>query len=204
MSLCLKRSGWLIAFDVRLPARRVAQDVLHYRRRVIQPVGVVPDSMLHRDILLVSRVSGVPAGIGGFDFAGSEAARRVVRWNRVNDRVLLESISFAAVADDSLPISLSVRNNNFPPILASFPIQAFTRDSSSYVIDVTDFFGGDTPAIAGLNAAQRRQYQIRRFDPARSYVSGIRSFPINVEVRQVQTFDAAEPPGDRTGNTISQ
>jgi hypothetical protein len=163
----------------------------------------VPDSMLHRDILLVSRVSGVPAGIGGFDFAGSEAARRVVRWDRVNDRVLLESISFAAVADDSLPISLSVRNNNFPPILASFPIQAFTRDSASYVIDVTDFFGGDTPAIAGLNAAQRRQYQIRRFDPARSYVSGIRSFPINVEVRQVQTFDAAEPPGDRTGNTIS-
>jgi len=163
----------------------------------------VPDSLLHRDILLVSRVSGVPAGIGGFDFAGSEAARRVVRWDRVNDRLQLQSISYAAVADDSLPISLSVHNNNYSPILASFPIQAFTRDSNSYVIDVTDFFGGDTPAIAGLNAAQRRQYQVRRFDPARSYVSGIRSFPINVEVRQVQTFDAAEPPGDRTGNTIS-
>ena len=42
----------------------------------------VPDSLLHRDILLVSRVSGVPAGIGGFDFAGSEAARRVVRERR--------------------------------------------------------------------------------------------------------------------------
>ena len=163
----------------------------------------VPDSLLHRDILLVSRVSGVPAGIGGFDFAGSEAARRVVRWDRVSDRLLLQSISFAAVADDSLPISISVHNNNYSPILASFPIQAFTRDSTSYVIDVTDFFGGDTPAIAGLNAAQRRQYQVRRFDPARSYVSGIRSFPINVEVRQVQTFDAAEPPGDRTGSTIS-
>jgi hypothetical protein len=163
----------------------------------------VPDSLLHRDILLVSRVSGVPAGIGGFDFAGSEAARRVVRWDRVNDRLQLQSISFAAVADDSLPISISVRNNNYSPILASFPIQAFTRDSTSYVIDVTDFFGGDTPAIAGLNAVQRRQYQVRRFDPARSYVSGIRSFPINVEVRQVQTFDAAEPPGDRTGSTIS-
>jgi hypothetical protein len=163
----------------------------------------VPDSLLRRDILLVSRVSGVPAGIGGFDFAGSEAARRVVRWDRVNDRLQLQSISFAAVADDSLPISISVRNNNYSPILASFPIQAFTRDSTSYVIDVTDFFGGDTPAIAGLNAAQRRQYQVRRFDPARSYVSGIRSFPINVEVRQVQTFDAAEPPGDRTGSTIS-
>jgi hypothetical protein len=163
----------------------------------------VPDSLLNRDILLVSRIAGVPAGSGGIAFAGNEVARRVVRWSKVNDRLNLRSISFAAVADDSLPISTSVRENNYSPILAAFPIQAFTRDSTSYVVDVTDFFGGDTPGISGLNAAQRRQYQVRRFDPARSYVSSVRAFPINVEVRQVQTFDAAEPPGDRSGSTIS-
>ena len=33
---------------------------------------------------------------------------------------------------------------------------------------------------------------MRRLDPARSYVSSVRSFPINVEVRHVQTFDAAD------------
>ena len=95
------------------------------------------------------------------------------------------------------------RASNYSPILAAFPIQAYTRDSTGYVLDVTDFFSGDTPGISGLNAAQRRQYQVRRLDPARSYVSGVRSFPINVEVRHVQTFDAAEPPGDRGGGTIS-
>jgi hypothetical protein len=163
----------------------------------------VPDSLLNRDILFVSRISGVPAGTGGFNFAGDEAARRVVRWSKVNDRINLQSISYAAVADDSLPISISVRSNNFPPILAAFPVQAYTKDSTGYVIDVTDFFGGDTPAISGLSAAERRQYQVRRFDQARSYVSSVRTFPINVEVRQVQTFDAGEPPGDRTGSTIS-
>ena len=31
----------------------------------------------------------VPAGMGGFAFAGSEAARRVVRWSKVNDRLNL-------------------------------------------------------------------------------------------------------------------
>jgi hypothetical protein len=163
----------------------------------------VPDSLLDRDMLLVSRVSGVPAGSGGIEFAGDEVARRVVRWSRINERVNLASVSYAAVADDSLPISISVRNNNYSPILAAFPIQAFTRDSTGYVIDVTDFFGGDTPAISGLSAAQRRQYQVRRFDQARSFISGVRSFPINVEVRQVQTFDAGEPPGDRSGSTIT-
>ena len=164
----------------------------------------VPDSLLNRDILFVTRSAALPAGAaGGTDFAGSEAARRVVRWNRVNDRIQLNSISFAAFADDTLPIAISVRNNNYPPILAAFPIQAFTRDSNSYVIDVTDFFSGDTPAMSGMSDAERRTYQVRRLDPARSYVSSVRAFPINVEVRQVQTFDAGAPPGDRTSGTMS-
>ena len=163
----------------------------------------VADSTMGRDYLLVSRLAGVPAGTGGFQSAGSSVNERMVRWERVGDRVLLRSISVGAVADDSLPIARSVRENNYAPILASFPIQAFARDSNAYVLDVTDFFGGDTPALSGLSAAQRRTYGVRRFDTARSYVSGIRAFPLNVEVRHVQTFDASDPPGDRAGGTVS-
>ena len=163
----------------------------------------VADSTMGRDYLLVSRLAGVPAGTGGFQSAGSSVNERMVRWERLGDRVLLRSISVDAVADDSLPIARSVRENNYAPILASFPIQAFARDSNAYVLDVTDFFGGDTPALSGLNAAQRRTYGVRRFDTARSYVSGVRAFPINVEVRHVQTFDASDPPGDRSGGTVS-
>src|SRR4029078_7933582 len=73
----------------------------------------------------------------------------------------------------------------------------------AYVIYVADFFGGDTPGISGLTAAQRRQYQVRRLDPARSYINTVKSFPLNIEVRHTQTFDAAEPPSDRSGGTIS-
>lgn len=163
----------------------------------------LPDSLIRRDFLLVSRISGVPSNLGGFTSSGQSLEERVVRWQRIGDRVLLRSISFNAFADDSLPIALSVASNNFGPILASFPVAAYTRDSSGYVLDITDFFGGDTPAISGLDAAQRRQYQVRRFDTGRSYVSGVRAFPTNVEVRHVQTFDAAAAPSDASANTIS-
>lgn len=163
----------------------------------------VPDSLLGRDFLLVSRIAGVPTGFGGFTSSGTSLEERVVRWQKVGDRMLLRSISFAAVADDSLPIAVSVASNNFAPIIASLPIQAYTRDSSSAVLDVTDFFGGDTPAISGLDAAQRRQYQVRRFDASRSFVSSVRAFPTNVEVRHVQTFDAGAAPSDASANTIS-
>jgi hypothetical protein len=163
----------------------------------------VPEAMLGRDWLLVSRISGVPAGAGGFLSAGSSVSERMVRFERLNNNLHLKSISVDAVADESLPIARSVSQNNFAPILSSFPIAAFGKENTSYVIDVTDFFTGDTPALSGLSAAQRRTYGVRRFDTARSYLSDIRAFPINIEVRHVQTFDASDPPGDRTGGAVS-
>ena len=163
----------------------------------------VPDSLVGRDFLMVTRIAGVPAGSGGFQSAGSSLNERMIRWERVAERVLLRSISTDAVADDSLPIARSVAQNNYPAIIGAFPIAAFTRDSNAYVIDVTDFFSSDNPATSGLNADQRRAYGVRRFDPARSYVSSVRGFPINIEVRQVQTFDAATPPSDRNGATVT-
>ena len=163
----------------------------------------VPDSLMGRDFLMVTRVAGVPAGAGGFQSAGSSLNERVVRWEHISDRVLLKSISVAAVADDSLPIAMSVAQNNYPAIVGAFPVAAIARDSNAYVIDVTDFFATDNPATSGLSADARRTYGVRRYDAARSYISSMRGFPINIEVRQVQTFDAATPPGDRNGATVT-
>ena len=164
----------------------------------------MPDSAQQREFLMVSRISGVPEGGSGMAFAGSSVVERVIRFERVSDRVVVRSQGYRSVADDSLPIALSVARNNFTPVLASFPIQAYGRDSASFVLDVTDFFAGDTPAISGVTAAERTQWGVRRFDAARSWISGIRAFPINVEVRHVQTFDAASAPGsDRAAATVS-
>ena len=163
----------------------------------------VADSILGRDQLLVSRIAGVPAGVGGFISAGTSLNERLVRFERVGDRVVLRAISTSAYADDSLAIAISVRVNNVGAVLAAFPVQAFGKDSASVVLDVTDFFSGDTPALSGLSAAERRTYQVRRFDPARSSLDAIKSFPLNVEVSHTQTFDAGAPPSDADAATIT-
>ena len=163
----------------------------------------VADSILGRDQLLVSRIAGVPAGVDGFISAGTSLNERLVRFERAGDRVLLRAISTNAYADDSLAIAISVRVNNVGAVLAAFPILAFGKDSASYVLDVTDFFSGDTPALSGLSAAERRTYQVRRFDPARSSLDAIKSFPMNVEVSHTQTFDAGAPPSDADAATIT-
>ncbi len=163
----------------------------------------VPDSLARRDFLFVSRIAGVPANFGGFTSAGSSVEERVIRWERQGERLLMRALDFTSYADDSLPIAISVASNNVGAIIASFPIQAFGRDSATFVIDVTDFFAGDTPGISGLSPAQRRQYQVRRLDPARSFINNVKSFPQNIEVRHTQTFEAGEPPSDQTSASIT-
>ncbi|MDP2957245.1 MAG: zinc-dependent metalloprotease [Longimicrobiales bacterium] len=163
----------------------------------------IPDSLLEADMLLISRIAGVPAAMGGFLSAGMSVNEQMVRWERQGNQVLLRKYATQAVAADSLPIYTSVADNNFAPVLASFPIQAFGADSATLVVDVTDFYKGDTPAISGLTPAQRRNYQVRRLDPARSYLNWARSFPLNVNVRHTQTYDAGLPPSDAETSTIS-
>lgn len=163
----------------------------------------IPDSLLGRDMLLISRIAGVPSDMGGFLSAGTSVNEQLVRWERVEDRILLRREGTRAVADQELPIWRSVAANNFAPVLAAFPVQAIGRDSTSTVVDVTDFYKGDTPAISGLSPAQRRSYQVRRLDPARSYIEYGRSYPQNVNVRHVLTYEAGEPPSAEETGTIS-
>jgi hypothetical protein len=163
----------------------------------------IPDSLVGRDLLLVTRAAGVPPEFGGFLPAGVSLREQVLRFERRGDRMLVRKIFFEQVADDSLPIQRSVMRNNLPPVLASFDVQAVGLDSATTVVDVTDFFAGDTPALAGLSAAMRREYQVRRLDPARSFVTRMSAYPENVEVRHTQTFEAGQPPSDPDAATIT-
>ena len=163
----------------------------------------IPDSLLGRDMLLISRVAGVQAGMGGFLPAGAAVNRQMVRFEKSGERVLLRKYSGEAVADDTLAISMAVESNYFAPILASFDVEARGPDDSTTLVDVTDFFQGDTPAISGLRPAQRRQYQVRRLDSDRSFVGRVRSYPLNINLRHTLTYDAGAPPSDEQANTIS-
>jgi hypothetical protein len=163
----------------------------------------IPDSLFGEDMLLVTRIGRVPSGFGGFIVSGTKVAEQVLRWERRDDTVLLRKISFSQVAEDSLPIYESVVRNNFAPILAAFDIEAVGPEGTTVVIDVTDFYAGDTPALSGLSAAQRRTYEVRRLDAARSFINYARSYPLNVDVRHTLTFEATGAPADANTGTIS-
>jgi hypothetical protein len=99
----------------------------------------IPVSKLNKEMLLVSRISRTPS-VG---YGGEENNTEVIRWEQKYEKILLRTISYVNVAADSSPIARAVRAANFEEVIRAFPIQAYTKDSSAIVIDVTDMFLSD-------------------------------------------------------------
>jgi hypothetical protein len=67
----------------------------------------IPNKLLDKDMLLVSRLSKLPSNLGGYVNAGSETNEQLVIWQRFQDKILIKLKSYSAVANDSfLSVSL--------------------------------------------------------------------------------------------------
>ncbi len=158
----------------------------------------IPKLKLGREMLLVTRVAKTPQ-IG---YGGEESNTELVRWERKFDRVLLRAVSYVNVAADSLPIAKAVHAANFEEIIASFPIQCLSKDSSAVVIDVSPLFSTDI-GILTPPKSQRDQYKMSSLSADRSYIDYVHSYPTNIEVENVLTFAADAAPQNPSSRTIS-
>lgn len=163
----------------------------------------IPDSVLEREILLVSRIKSTVENLN-FGGAGMESRpEQVIRWQKNGNRILMRSVSHNNVADPDLPIYQSVRNNNFEPIVMSFEIKAFSKDTGAYVIDVKDLFTSDIDMIGPLSASQRKDFEIKSLDKTRSLITRMKSFPLNVEISHILTYNAGKAPANAVTGSMS-
>ena len=159
----------------------------------------VPDSLMNREMLMVTRIAKTANGIG---FGGGKTNTQVLRWQRKGKKVLLRVVSHNVVADTILPVHEAVVNSNFEPVLFSFPIKAFNKDTTSVVIDATSLFSTDVKPL-GFPQFYRSRYKISRMDKDRSYIDRVSSYPENLEVRHVKTYFASKPPSNGSVGSIS-
>ena len=159
----------------------------------------IPDSILGRELLMVSRVSKAQAELA---YGGEKVNTQVLRWRRRGDELLLRVASYEKTADAQDPVYQAVQNSSFEPILKSFSIEAFNEDSTGVVINATDLYASDVPSM-GLPQSAREEYQVRRLDEDRTYLNGVESFPKNTDVEVILTYDAQDPPSSEQTGTIS-
>ncbi len=163
----------------------------------------IDSSLLQREILVVSRISGHVKGLN-FGGAGMKSRpQQVIRWEKQDNHLLLRSVSYNSVASFEDPIYESVRNNNFEPIVERFKVEAISPDSNAYVIDVSKFFTSDVPMIGPLSSEQQKRFKIKGMDKERSFIKQVNAYPSNVEVRHVLTFKGDELPDNQITQTLS-
>ncbi len=167
----------------------------------------IPKDILEREVLVVSRIAGTVKGLN-FGGAGMKSRpQQVIRWQKVNDQILLRSVSYSSVASYEEPIYNSVKSNNTEPIIMAFDIKAIKKDTSkveqSYVIDVKSLFTTDVEMIGALSSFQRGRFGIRRLDSKRSMIASMRAFPENVEIRHILTYEGSKLPANYLTNTLT-
>ncbi|HYT76942.1 MAG TPA: zinc-dependent metalloprotease, partial [Vicinamibacterales bacterium] len=148
----------------------------------------VPKEQLGREFLWVSQIKSTTLGAGQ---GGQAAGNRVVRWERRGDRVFLRSVSYEITADPQTPISRAVHDANYDPIVMSFNIEALGKNDAP-VIEVTRLFTTDVTEFSG-----RTRVRARTFDQSRSFIDRTATFPQNIEVEAIQTYN--NPPDDGAG-----
>ncbi len=150
----------------------------------------IPKKELGKDFLWVTQIKRTVAGAGT---GGQAGGNRVVRWDLVNNRVLLKLIDYRIVADPSKPIARAVADANNPAIIRAFQVAALSP-SGDPVIDVTTLFSTD---VAELSV--RGRVGGRGLDGSRTFVEKVVSFPENINIEVTQTFIVAQADGAAGG-----
>jgi hypothetical protein len=194
------KKGGIQPFDKVITSDAVSDDGLFNIHRIDKKYFFeIPNDLLERDMLMVTRIAKTASGIG---FGGGKTNTQMLRWERVQDQINLRIISTIVTAADSLPIAEAVENSNFAPILASFPIEALSKDSTGVVIEATGLLTKDIKPL-GLPQRNRTQYRVTRLDNERSYVERVSSYPENIELRHVKTYFAGNSPSASADGSIS-
>jgi hypothetical protein len=138
----------------------------------------IPAGELGKDFVITTVLAGTPAGIG---INGTLGPDRVIRFERRENRIFMRDINYNNVSTDSTresPRAMSLIQ--FYPILATFNVEAYGKDSAS-VVEVTRMFTGGIQEFAG--GGQRVAV-----DATRSFIEKFAAFSRNVNVTATQTF----------------
>ncbi|KQK26374.1 hypothetical protein AR438_06285 [Chryseobacterium aquaticum] len=151
----------------------------------------IPDAMLKKEFLLVTRLTKAAAGMrtGTSGYAGDQIGQQVIAFEKgPKDKILLRSISHVDYAKDSTSdMYNSVTRNNVQSIIKAFDVKAYGIKKNSTVIEVTDVLNSDNELTA-FSVWSKDSYRVGAFQKDMSFVNFVKSFPTNIEVNTTKTF----------------
>lgn len=170
---------------------------------------VLPKAAFSRLFLWYSETVAVPTGVVDHLYLGGS----VVQFERHGDKVFIRDLTagFGNRSGDQQapelgqdagtkidPIAISVRRANEPAVVAVLSVVA-AEDDGRVLIDISGLFSSDIDFMSARSQAVLAGMTPAQVNPAASYITSIRVFPENFNVRTHLTFlakpkDPIAPP----------
>ena len=163
----------------------------------------IPDSLIGRLFLTVTRFTTTPAGYG--KYGGEELREQTVYFEVSPDgkNLFLKSDIIYSKADTLDAINKAVNNSTSNPIIQSFKLET-GAPANHYKINVGNFLLSENSFSLDKETKQNLGIAAMMGDGA-TYVESVHSYPINVEVKTVRTYfsNSDRLPSADVTNTIS-
>ncbi|MBE9598627.1 zinc-dependent metalloprotease [Pedobacter sp. MC2016-24] len=147
----------------------------------------IPDSLLNRYILAVTRYVAMPQGAGSF--GGEKANEQTVYFEKGNgNKIFLRAVVYRQdVKDEQQQISRAVASSQVNPIVAAFDIKSKNPATGNSVIDVTDLLRKESNVLS-ISQQEKTEKKLGGLADDRSFIESVHTYPMNIEIRTTKTY----------------
>jgi hypothetical protein len=149
----------------------------------------ISDTILGRDLLMVSRISRSAAGSESL-LSGDEVSTMVISFEKtLNNKVVIRKKVFTTnLSDSSAPTFQAVARSSFMPIIASFDVEAVDSGKGVQLIDFSDYLLGDNEGVS-IDPLIKGNSFIGPILSDKSYIKNLWTFKENLEIITEKTFN---------------
>ena len=149
----------------------------------------VPLKTIGREMLIASTISEASdTNLGTIGYKPTDPIH--VKFTRIDTTIYLSQAVVPPVHDTNDPhMSKAIGRSTLPPIMHSYPLVCYNRDSSAMVIEMTKFFSGDNELLAPIKSTKGGVVNITgKFKSEGSVIDQIKSFEDNVTVKSYLSY----------------
>ena len=146
----------------------------------------VPDSLLGRMLLAVTRFTSVPQDFRMF--GGEEVNRSAVYFEQYGEKALfLREYVQSVFAKPEDRIAISLKQATTDPIVYKFDVIGRNPTTNAQLINVTKWIMADNK-VTSFTASDRTQLSLGAVQNDRTFIDTVKTYPINVEIQSLRTY----------------
>jgi hypothetical protein len=161
----------------------------------------VPDALLGRMLLAVTRFTSTPQGFKMF--SGEEVNRSAIYLEQYGEKtIFLREYVQSQYAKPDDRIAISLKQSSADPIVAKFEVIGRNPDTGDQLINVSKFLLTDNK-VSGFTSSDRTILSIGGLQSDRTFMDTIKTYPINLEIQALRTYamnNTAKVPASVTGS----